>query len=92
MKKFKHLDQTCAVLLILAALNWGTVALFDFDFFGYYFGCFWYVPRIIFAVFGLAALYVMFKHYRPVLSMKKMSRSAPAKTVRRKRRKRKARR
>lgn len=87
MRKFKYFDQTCCVLLILAALNWGTVALFDFDFFGYYFGCEWYVPRIIFAAFGLAALYVIFKHYRPMVS-KSLKRSKPAaKRVRRKRRK-----
>lgn len=87
MRKFKHFDQTCCVLLLLSALNWGAVGLFDFDFFGYYFGCFWYVPRIIFAAFGLAGLYVLFKHYRPNLSMKKMTRAAPAKRVRRRRRK-----
>jgi len=87
MRNSKHFDQLCGVLLILSALNWGTVALFDFDFFGYYFGCFWYVLRIIFAAFGLAALYVISKHYRPgMLAMKRLSQGTTAKKVRRKRR------
>lgn len=95
MKHAKHYDRAAFVLLILAALNWGSVALFNFDFFGYYFGCFDYVPRIIFAVFGLSALYLIGRYYKPGMMIQKSLRAARSHkrktTTRRKRRRRKRR-
>lgn len=90
MKHTKHYDKAAFILLVLAALNWGAVALFEFDFFGYYFGCFDYVPRIIFAVFGLSALWLIGRHYKPALFVHRTLKAtrAPKRRTRRRRRRR----
>lgn len=52
------LDKTSLVLVIIGALNWGSVGLFKFDFVGWLFGgqaaTF---SRIVFALVGLAGLW-----------------------------------
>ena len=52
------LDRTSLILVIIGALNWGSVGLFRFDFVGWLFGgqaaTF---SRIIFTLVGLAGLW-----------------------------------
>lgn len=52
------LDKTSLILVIIGALNWGSVGLFKFDFVGWLFGgqaaTF---SRIVFALVGLAGLW-----------------------------------
>lgn len=52
------LDKTSLILVIIGALNWGSVGLFRFDFVGWLFGgqaaTF---SRIIFTLVGLAGLW-----------------------------------
>ena len=52
------LDRTSLILVIIGALNWGSVGLFKFDFVGWLFGgqaaTF---SRIIFTLVGLAGLW-----------------------------------
>ena len=57
----KKLDLLAAVLLIVGGLNWGLVAIAEFDLvaavFGLAFGETNVVTRIVYALVGLSALY-----------------------------------
>ncbi len=56
----KFLDNLCLILVIIGALNWGSIGLFGFDFVGYLFGGqLSMLSRIIFAVVGLAGLWTI---------------------------------
>ncbi|MBO5734046.1 MAG: DUF378 domain-containing protein [Clostridia bacterium] len=54
----KFLDNLCLILVIVGALNWGSIGLFGFDFVGYLFGGqMSMISRTIFALVGLAGLW-----------------------------------
>lgn len=54
----KFLDNLSLILVIVGALNWGSIGLFGFDFVGFLFGGQLSVmSRIIFALVGLAGLW-----------------------------------
>lgn len=56
----KFLDNLCLILVIVGALNWGSIGLFGFDFVGFLFGGqMSMLSRIIFAVVGLAGLWTI---------------------------------
>lgn len=54
----KFLDNLSLILVIVGALNWGSIGLFGFDFVGFLFGGqLSMLSRIIFALVGLAGLW-----------------------------------
>lgn len=54
----KLLDNISLILVIIGALNWGSIGLFGLDLVGYFFGGQLSVmSRIIFALVGLAGLW-----------------------------------
>ena len=65
----KFLDNLSLILVIVGALNWGSIGLFGFDFVGFLFGGQMSVmSRIIFALVGLAGLWsitILFKDKVP---------------------------
>lgn len=60
MKKLNVLDWISVVLVIIGGLNWGLVGFFDFNLVGTLFGHATVITRIIYAVVGVAALYLIF--------------------------------
>lgn len=61
MSKLKMLDIVALVLVIVGGLNWGLVGFFKFDLVAWLFGGVETVmARIIYALVGLAALYLLF--------------------------------
>lgn len=53
------LDYTALVLVVIGAINWGLVGFFKFDLVAYIFGDMSVVSRIIYAVVGIAGLYLL---------------------------------
>lgn len=60
MKKLTILDWVALVLAIVGAINWGLVGLFSFDLVAGIFGSMALIARIIYALVGLAGLYLIF--------------------------------
>lgn len=61
MSKLKTLDIVALVLAIVGGLNWGLVGFFKFDLVAWLFGgAETVMARIIYALVGLAALYLLF--------------------------------
>ncbi len=59
MSKLKTLDIIALVLVIVGGLNWGLVGFFQFDLVAWLFGGMAaIVSRIVYALVGLAALYL----------------------------------
>lgn len=54
---WKSVDIVAYSLLLIGALNWGFVALFEMDFVAMLFGPMSTLSRLIYAIVGLAALY-----------------------------------
>lgn len=54
MKKF---DVTVWTLLVIGGLNWGLVGIFDFNLVARFFGDATILSRLIYLLFGLAAVY-----------------------------------
>jgi len=60
MSKLKGLDIVALVLVIVGGLNWGLVGFFQFDLVAWLFGGMAAVlARIVYALVGLAALYLL---------------------------------
>ena len=58
-------DKIALCLSIIGALNWGSIGIFGFDFVGYWFGGQDAVlPRIIFALVGLAGIWCISMLFR----------------------------
>jgi uncharacterized membrane protein YuzA (DUF378 family) len=55
----KNLNLLAAVLVIIGGLNWGLVGLFDFDLVAKIFGDMSTVSRVVYALVGLSALYML---------------------------------
>jgi hypothetical protein len=68
MKKFNTLDWAAFVLVIIGAINWGLIGFFGYDLVAAIFGgggtnTFAVLPRVIYAIVGLAGLYVIYSLY-----------------------------
>ncbi len=53
----KALDIVTLVLVLVGALNWGLVGVFDFNLVGFLFGPLSVLSRIIYLLVGLSAFY-----------------------------------
>ncbi|MCM1308152.1 MAG: DUF378 domain-containing protein [Butyrivibrio sp.] len=53
------LDYTALVLVVIGAINWGLIGFFKFDLVASVFGDMSIVSRIIYAVVGIAGLYLL---------------------------------
>ena len=59
MGRFNALDWIVFVLVIIGGLNWGLIGFFDFNLVAEIFGEGEFVSRIIYAVVGVASLYLL---------------------------------
>lgn len=55
----KAVDTTALVLLVIGGLNWGLVGFFDYNLVDQIFGVGNVVSRVIYAVVGVAALWMI---------------------------------
>lgn len=55
----KWFDNTSLSLVIIGAVNWLLVGLFEFDLVAFLFGNMSWLSRIIYALVGLAGLYLL---------------------------------
>ena len=53
----KTVDIIAYALLLIGALNWGLVGIFDFDLVAFLFGEMSVISRIVYVLVGIAALY-----------------------------------
>jgi len=58
--KFNAIDWLALVLVIVGGLNWGLVGIFDFNLVDSIFGEMSALSRIIYALVGLSAVYMVF--------------------------------
>lgn len=56
MYKFSALDKASFLLTIISGLNWGLTGIFDFNIISYLFETIPIIERIIYIIFGLAAI------------------------------------
>jgi len=59
MNKLTTMDWIAIILLVVGGLNWGLVGLFDFDLVATIFGDMSVLSRIVYAVVGVCAVYVL---------------------------------
>ena len=57
--KTKGLDYTALTLVIIGAINWGLIGFFQFDLVAFLFGNMSWLSRIIYALVGIAGLYLI---------------------------------
>ena len=55
----RFFDYCCLVLVLIGAINWGLVGFFKFDLVKAIFGNMTVLSRIIYAIIGLAGLYLI---------------------------------
>lgn len=55
----KGLDYTILLIVIIGAVNWGLVGFFKFDLIAFIFGDMSWISRIIYALVGIAGLYMI---------------------------------
>ena len=55
----KWLDYLALTLVIIGAINWGLIGFFQFDLVAFLFGGLSLISRIIYAVVGIAGLYMI---------------------------------
>ena len=60
MRSLNALDWVVLILVIVGALNWGAIGLFDFNFVAAIFGVETILTRIIYILVGLAGVYLIF--------------------------------
>ena len=58
--KLSTITWIALILLIVGGLNWGLVGIFDFDLVATIFGEMSTLSRIIYALVGLSAIYMLF--------------------------------
>lgn len=63
------LDYTLLTLVIIGAINWGLIGFFRFDLVAFLFGDMTWLSRIIYALVGLAGLYLLSLYGRISQSM-----------------------
>lgn len=54
----KALDATALTITIVGAVNWGLIALFQFDLVAFLFGNMSWISRIVYGLVGLCGLYL----------------------------------
>jgi len=59
MNKLTTMDWIAIILLAVGGLNWGLVGLFDFDLVAAIFGDMSVLSRVVYAVVGVCAVYVL---------------------------------
>ena len=59
MNKLNSLDWLALVLVIIGGLNWALIGFFSFDLVAAIFGSMSVLTRIIYALVGLSALYLI---------------------------------
>jgi hypothetical protein len=59
MSKLNAIDWIAIVLLAVGGLNWGLVGIFNFDLVAAIFGDMSALSRIVYAVVGISAIYVL---------------------------------
>ena len=69
MMKYTIWDWIAFILVIIGALNWGLVGFFNWDLVAAIFGAMSMVSRVIYALVGLAGIYMIF--LMPMLARKK---------------------
>lgn len=57
--KNKGLDYLALTIAIIGAINWGLIGLFSFDLVAFIFGNMSWFSRIIYALVGIAGLYII---------------------------------
>jgi uncharacterized protein len=60
MKQLTVLDWIALVLVIIGAVNWGLVGLFNFDLVASVFGSLSILSRIVYDLVGLSGIYLIF--------------------------------
>ncbi len=60
MIKLDVIGQIILAILIIGGLNWGLIALFDFDLIAVIFGQLSLLSRLIYGLVGLSALYMIY--------------------------------
>ena len=55
----KFLDGTALTIAIIGAINWALIGIFRFDLVAFIFGNMSWLSRIIYAVVGIAGLYII---------------------------------
>ena len=55
----KGLDYTCLTLVVIGAINWGLIGFFRFDLVSFLFGDMTWISRVVYALVGLAGLYML---------------------------------
>lgn len=55
----KFLNCFCLTLTIIGAVNWGLIGFFKFDLVAFLFGNMSWISRIIYALVGIAGLYML---------------------------------
>ena len=66
----KILNWVTMILVVIGGLNWGLVGFFDFDLVATIFGNMSAISRVVYALVGLSALYMLF--LLPKLGKQKM--------------------
>ena len=56
----KSLYWICLILIIVGAINWGLVGLFNFDLVAFIFGSMSKISRLIYTIVGFAALVMIY--------------------------------
>lgn len=59
MNKLNAIDWIAIILLAIGGLNWGLVGIFNFDLVATIFGDMSVLSRIVYAVVGICAIYVL---------------------------------
>ena len=60
MKNLNAFDWVAFVLLLIGGLNWGLIALFNFDLVSSLFGDMTTLSRIVYGLVGLSAVYCIY--------------------------------
>ncbi len=60
MNKLSTFDWVAMILVIVGGLNWGLVGFFSFDLVAAIFGDMSSIARVVYALVGLSALYLLF--------------------------------
>ncbi len=64
MVKLTVIDWIAAILVVIGALNWGLVGFFNFDLVAAIFGIMSAPSRIVYALVGIAAVWMIYLLYR----------------------------
>ena len=57
--KYNWLDMISLILIIIGALNWGLIGIFNFDLVAALFGKMSMLSRIVYSLVGIAGLYAL---------------------------------